>query len=76
MYKTPELIPIVMKNLHTPVEPKQIHSLILDDSYKGTIVAFSIREKTLTIELDKMPDGKKPGHRLGASAILTFVNDC
>jgi hypothetical protein len=27
----------------------------------------------LTIQVDEMPSGKKPGHRLGARAILVFL---
>ena len=69
---SPSLLPIVMKDLHTPVEPKQLHPMLLDDAYEGTIVAFDCRERMLTIQVDTMPRGK-PGYRLGVRAILVFL---
>ena len=66
------LTPILMKDLHTPVEPKQLHPLLLEDAYEGEIVAFDCRERLLTIQVDEMPTGK-PGHRLGSRAILVFM---
>ncbi len=70
---SPSLVPILMKDLHTPIEPKQLHPMLLDDAHIGKIVAFDCRERMLTIQVDEMPSGKKPGHRLGARAILVFL---
>jgi hypothetical protein len=62
-----------MKDLHTPVEPKQLHPMLLDDAQIGNIVAFDCRERMLTVQVDEMPSGILPGHRLGARAILVFL---
>ncbi len=70
---SPSLVPILMKDLHTPIEPNQLHPMLLDDANIGNIVAFDCRERMLTIQVDEMPSGKKPGHRLGARAILVFL---
>ena len=47
--------------------------MLLDDAHIGEIVAFDCRERMLTIQVEEMPNGKKPGHRLGARAILVFL---
>jgi hypothetical protein len=47
--------------------------MLLDDAQIGNIVAFDCRERMLTIQVDEMPSGKMPGHRLGARAILVFL---
>jgi hypothetical protein len=67
------LVPILMKDLHTTIEPKQLHPMLLNDAHIGEIVAFDCRERMLTIQVDEMPSGKKPGHRLGARAMLVFL---
>jgi len=48
-------------------------TMLLDDAHIGEIVAFDCRERMLTIQVDKMPSGNKPGHRLGARAMIVFL---
>jgi hypothetical protein len=68
---TLDLIPILMVDIHTPVEPKQLHPLVLENAIAGKLIAFDYRDKSITIQADEMPEGK----RLCSRVMLVFLPD-